>query len=37
MYQHTVSGRDREVADALSALAAVKPDTDGEQEPATTG
>jgi hypothetical protein len=37
MYQGLASGRAREVADALSALAAVKPDADGEQKPETTG
>ena len=37
MYQGLASGRARELADALSALAVVKPDADGEQEPETTG
>jgi integrase len=37
MYQGMASGRARELADALSELAAVKPDADGEQEPEATG
>jgi integrase len=36
IYQGRVSGRDAEVAEALSALAAVKPDTKGQQEAADT-